>query len=295
MTDAQVDVRALVNDAFCQAALTVVSQMQGQDWTISTSPTSNERKTRIGVQLDGAASTSFSLDVPYSSVLRIVELFLGAAPEISSNETLTDEYIEVLHEFVRQVMGLTVSQLRPHFGALSPSLVEPKDALSEAMNSQLSCGTASIAFQLQIGPEAVEVLTAEWAKSHAETRTAPAMEPTNDTAREPAAPEQQPESQALIASTSPVAKYLQERNFHLLLDVELQVTLRFGRREMLLKDILELSSGSVVELDRLIQEPVDLLLDHKVIARGDVVIVDGNYGVRIMEVATPQQRIECLC
>ncbi len=104
-----------------------------------------------------------------------------------------------------------------------------------------------------------------------------------------AAPSTQP------SSGSPLEGYLQDRNFNLLLDVELAATLRFGRREMLLKDILELSSGSVVELDRLVQEPVELLIDHKVVARGEVVIVEGNYGLRITEVASPQQRIECLC
>jgi flagellar motor switch protein FliN len=69
-----------------------------------------------------------------------------------------------------------------------------------------------------------------------------------------------------------------------LLDVNLAVTLRFGGRELLLKDVLELSSGSVLELDRDVHEPVDLLLKDRVIARGEVVIVDGNYGLRVSEV-----------
>lgn len=67
------------------------------------------------------------------------------------------------------------------------------------------------------------------------------------------------------------------------MDVELVVTLRFGGRRMLLKDILDLCTGSVVELDQQVQEPVDLLLDGKLIARGEVVVVDGNYGLRITE------------
>jgi flagellar motor switch protein FliN/FliY len=55
---------------------------------------------------------------------------------------------------------------------------------------------------------------------------------------------------------------------------------------MLLKDILDLCAGSVVELDQEVQEPVDLLLDGKLIARGEVVVVDGNYGLRVTEVLT---------
>jgi len=68
------------------------------------------------------------------------------------------------------------------------------------------------------------------------------------------------------------------------MDVELVVKVRFGGRHMLLKDILDLCAGSVVELDQEIQEPVDLILDGKLIARGEVVVVDGNYGLRITEV-----------
>jgi flagellar motor switch protein FliN/FliY len=66
--------------------------------------------------------------------------------------------------------------------------------------------------------------------------------------------------------------------------VELNVSLRFGQRQLPLRDVLELTSGSVVELDRLVDEPVELLLDGKVVARGEAIIVDGNYGLRVTEV-----------
>ena len=69
----------------------------------------------------------------------------------------------------------------------------------------------------------------------------------------------------------------------LVLDVELNVVLRFGQRTLALRDVLELASGSVVELDRQVEEPVELLLDGRVIARGEAVIVDGNYGLRVTE------------
>ena len=70
--------------------------------------------------------------------------------------------------------------------------------------------------------------------------------------------------------------------------------LRFGQRKIPLRDILELSSGSVVKLDQYIQEPVELLVGHKVIARGEVVGVDGNYGLLATEIASPLERIESL-
>jgi flagellar motor switch protein FliN/FliY len=82
---------------------------------------------------------------------------------------------------------------------------------------------------------------------------------------------------------SPVAGDPAISKLGMFMDVELVVTMRFGGRRMLLKDILDLCTGSVVELDQRVQEPVDLLLDGKLIARGEVVVVDGNYGLRITE------------
>ena len=80
----------------------------------------------------------------------------------------------------------------------------------------------------------------------------------------------------------------------LLMDVELDVTLRFGRRSMLLREVLELDAGSVVELDRQVQEPADLLLDGRLIARGEVVVLEGNYGLRVLEIVSPPQRVEAM-
>jgi flagellar motor switch protein FliN/FliY len=74
------------------------------------------------------------------------------------------------------------------------------------------------------------------------------------------------------------------KNFGLVLDVEVEASLRFGQREMQLREILELHVGSVIELDRRLKEPVELVVAGRVIARGEVVIVDGNYGLRVVEV-----------
>ena len=68
------------------------------------------------------------------------------------------------------------------------------------------------------------------------------------------------------------------------IDVPLAVTLRFGQRHLTLRDILTLTTGSLVELDRQVEEPVDLVLGDRLIARGEVVVVDGNYGLRVTEV-----------
>ena len=78
-----------------------------------------------------------------------------------------------------------------------------------------------------------------------------------------------------------------EVNLEMVMDVELNVILRFGQRQLTLREVLELTSGSVVELDRQVDEPVELLLDGMVIAKGEAVVVDGNYGLRVTEVTRP--------
>lgn len=78
----------------------------------------------------------------------------------------------------------------------------------------------------------------------------------------------------------------------LLLDVELEASLRFGAREMPLGEILDLGPGDVVQLDRHITDPVDLIVGDKIVARGEVVLVNGNFGLRVTEVAEPQNRLE---
>ncbi|HEY1400563.1 MAG TPA: FliM/FliN family flagellar motor switch protein, partial [Terriglobales bacterium] len=73
-------------------------------------------------------------------------------------------------------------------------------------------------------------------------------------------------------------------SYERLRDVILDVKLRFGSRRMLLRDVLALSAGVVVELDNNLNSPVDLLLDGRVVAQGEVVVVDGNYGLRVTQV-----------
>ena len=80
----------------------------------------------------------------------------------------------------------------------------------------------------------------------------------------------------------------------LLLDVELEASLRFGSREMPLGEILDLGPGDVVELDRHVADPVDLIVGDKIVARGEVVLVNGNFGLRVTEVAAPRKRLESI-
>jgi flagellar motor switch protein FliN len=80
-------------------------------------------------------------------------------------------------------------------------------------------------------------------------------------------------------------------NIGLLMDVPLRLTVELGRTNKLVKEILALAPGSVVELDKLAGEPVDILVNEKLIAKGEVVVIDENFGVRITEIINPEERL----
>jgi len=84
------------------------------------------------------------------------------------------------------------------------------------------------------------------------------------------------------------------RNIDLLMDVDLPIAIELGRTKMTIADILSLGPGSVVELNKLAGEPVDLLVNHKVVAKGEVVVVDENFGLRITQLMTPEERLKAL-
>ncbi|MDR1728398.1 MAG: flagellar motor switch protein FliN [Acidobacteriota bacterium] len=83
-------------------------------------------------------------------------------------------------------------------------------------------------------------------------------------------------------------------NLDLLLDVELPVSIAFGHAEMTLKDVVKLGTGAVIELNKSVNDPVTIIVNQKPIARGEVVMVDGNYGVRVLEVESTADRIRSL-
>jgi flagellar motor switch protein FliN/FliY len=83
-------------------------------------------------------------------------------------------------------------------------------------------------------------------------------------------------------------------NIGLLMDVSMQLTVELGRTKMLIKDILGMGEGTIVELDKLAGEPVDLLVNGKLIAKGEVVVIDENFGVRVTDIISPMERISSL-
>ncbi|MCR8848653.1 flagellar motor switch phosphatase FliY [Rossellomorea sp. SC111] len=100
---------------------------------------------------------------------------------------------------------------------------------------------------------------------------------------------------ATFSNFEPAALGQQEsKNLNMLLDIPLQVTVELGRTNRSVRDILELSSGSIIELDKLAGEPVDILVNSQLMAKGEVVVIDENFGVRITDIVSQSDRIKKL-
>ncbi|HEV2469736.1 MAG TPA: flagellar motor switch protein FliN [Candidatus Sulfotelmatobacter sp.] len=206
----------------------------------------------------GALRGEIALRLPPASTALLARLFVGepASPEEQPGPDSREAVIELL----RQVGGLVVTPLRRDFGDvqlhMDSSSAAPSWPASSAAWLQVGEASAGATIQLQLSAAVTAALRGS-----------------------------KPETPSVPATPSPEKAVLNDAvKLDLLMDVELGVTLRFGSRRMLLKDILELSPGSVIELDRQVRDPVDMLLDGHVIARGEIVVLDGNYGLQVTQV-----------
>jgi flagellar motor switch protein FliN/FliY len=89
----------------------------------------------------------------------------------------------------------------------------------------------------------------------------------------------------------PQANPQEQGNIGLIMDVYMEMTVELGRTRKLIKEILSMGEGTIIELDKLAGEPVDILVNHKLIAKGEVVVIDENFGVRVTEIVSPMERM----
>jgi flagellar motor switch protein FliN/FliY len=108
---------------------------------------------------------------------------------------------------------------------------------------------------------------------------------------EPDRRESEPDPPATSTSVGAPAR---SKTMELLLEVDLPVSISFGKAQLALKDVLKLTTGSIVELNRGVNDQVEVLVNQCLIARGEVVVVEGNYGVRIQEIASRNDRLRSL-
>jgi flagellar motor switch protein FliN/FliY len=178
---------------------------------------------------------------------------------------------------LRELANHVASALASAVGALQGRQVgfeAPASAWSPGGGRDAAPGAESVVLALGVGvgPSIAEalLLLPRSALPAAAAQAAPAAAP--GAAREPGGPKN-------------------GNGIELLLDISLPVTVELGRTRMMIRDILQLAPGSILELDKLAGEPVDIMINDKSIARGEVVVIDENFGVRLTSIVTPSERL----
>lgn len=218
----------------------------------------------------GAGSFGFAATISGDEQGRFTVVLDGAIPETPLMGDGVDQKA-AWAELLREVADAAAGELLAKTG--KKCRVEKFEAVGG--ESQISR-----AFQLRAGDRAFTILIRDdLSTGQPQPKAPPAAQPAAAAAASPAA-------HAALPALSP--------GLELLLDVELEASLRFGSREMPLGEILDLGPGDVVQLDRHIADPVDLLVGDKIVARGEVVLVNGNFGLRVTEVAEPRKRLESI-
>jgi flagellar motor switch protein FliN/FliY len=138
--------------------------------------------------------------------------------------------------------------------------------------------------------EEQDAMAAEWAAALAEASAAPAAPASTEVVAE--VPEQV--STPSFANFTPTTAGGAAGDINMILDIPVQLTVELGRTRIPIKNILQLAQGSVVELDALAGEPMDVLVNGYLIAQGEVVVVNDKFGIRLTDIVTPSERMRRL-
>jgi flagellar motor switch protein FliN/FliY len=194
----------------------------------------------------------------------------SAGVEDGDEENIRSTYLEIINQTLSGLAGAFSSRVRKEV-----SCAEGRPAAPTA-----PAGGATGSFEITLG-ELTLPLVAVFSRALVNL-------PDASTPVPPAKP-----SPAAVTASAPVESQ-NNKSIDLLLDVELPVSISFGRAQLPLKDVIKLTTGSIVELNRALSEPVEVIVNNCVIARGEVVVVEGNYGIRIKQVISRQERLRTL-
>jgi flagellar motor switch protein FliN/FliY len=251
----------------------VLSQIAGAPFTLDSimspppdAPAAAEHDLQVTIVAGGSLRGEMTLRVPQAVVLGLGQLFMQEPQDTSV--PLKPDHRDALEELLRQAAGLVTSAVSSRWG-------ETQLRVQSGAPPTWSAGARGWLVSTTGAPPVM----IEWQLSSA---LVAALRPVKERPAEehPVQGNDSPEPNKASAATA-------DGKLDRLMDVELDVTLRFGKRSMLLREVMELDAGSVVELDREVQDPADLLLEGRLIARGEVVIVNGNYGLRVLEIISP--------
>ena len=201
-------------------------------------------------------------------------ILTAAGVESSSPAELKDTYLEVLRQSLGALARATGNRLGREIVAIAGAEQEPPADPAFGCEIAISIDDRELPrLAFYLNQEMLEALEHDLSPDMADARQVPKPAPDDK--------ESEAEFTGRACGT-----------LDLLLDVEMPVSISFGRTQVRVQELLKLISGSIIELDRSITEPVEVIVNNCIIARGEVVVVDGNYGVRINEVMSRRERLQ---
>jgi flagellar motor switch protein FliN/FliY len=233
------------------------------------------------------------------------------------NISLDEMAMSVIGEVISQLLGSQITALTDKTGNKSIASVPPEAAnVPKAAAALPGGGFLNAVYQLDLGDgkggnQIWEILGSQPAGDIARALTggppvppAAAMPPPGDFSGMsmgmgmmgggmPAMGMGQPANVQSVQfpSLMPHPTTQEQGNIGLIMDVYMEMTVELGRTRKLIKEILGMGEGTIIELDKLAGEPVDILVNHKLIAKGEVVVIDENFGVRVTEIVSPMERM----
>ncbi|MFD2870582.1 flagellar motor switch phosphatase FliY [Kurthia populi] len=270
------------------------------------------------------------LVIKQSDAAIIADLMLGG-DGLNPSEELGEIHLSAVQEAMNQMMGSAATSMSTIFNKkvdISPPSIDLMNIREDEGSENIPEEDllVRVSFRLRIGElidsNIMQLLPLEFSQSLVQQLLNP--EPVEEisiekeSVSEPVTSQEQPMQQPMMQQpmyaqpqqyqqqpmnvqqaqftefTQPSLKQTEARNLNMLLDIPLQVTVELGRTKRSVKDVLELVSGSIIELDKLAGEPVDILVNSRLIAKGEVVVIDENFGVRITDILSKADRLNNL-
>jgi len=226
----------------------------------------------VATVTSGESNLLLSMEVKLATALG--DLMLGGEGE--AQESMNDDDLDATKEIISNIFGSLATTLsaQPDLPDLAFSVDDIQFYEESAPDITDFSRIYDISFEVASASGIMQFAVDKAFISHFEQTEESSPETTSD-------------------GCAPQEKLTEEelKNFSLIMDVELPIRVRIGTKTVLLKDVLNMDIGSVVELDQLANEPLDVLIGNKIIAKGEVVIVDGNFGIQITEIGTQKERL----
>ncbi len=259
---------------------------------------------QIKTDYQGAVSGENIFLLPAKDALKIAELFAN-----QPNMELNDYAMNILSEAFNQINGAALNAISSKFNKSITSSIPTIDVVDDASNVKFPSGSQVIDLHYNLNPEGhqpisvYQVMSVPAGKSFIQIGKSSGATgggvSTSGGGYQTEGTAQQQQRRANIQVRPVQFQNLEQEfaaqgsgNISLLLDIYMQLTVELGRTRMQIKEILGLGEGSIIELEKLAGEPVDLLVNGKLIAKGEVVVIDENFGVRVTEIVSPHERID---